>query len=156
MDGRQVTAYADTSVFGGAYDPEFSESTSQFFELVDSGLCNLAISTVVVAEILPAPSRVRTLLGSYAEKARIVEVSESAEALQTDYINCGAVVERALTDALHVAIATVSECDFIVSWNFKDIVNHRSVALFNEVNASHSYGQIGIYSPQEAIRRVRP
>lgn len=153
---RQRTTHADTSVFGGVFDPEFSNPCIQFFELVDSGICNLVISTIVVAEILPAPANVRSLLGKYVEKARIVEVGESAEALQSDYISYGAVVERASTDALHAAIATLSDCDLIVSWSIRDIVNRKTVARVNEVNAVRASGQTGIFSPQEAICRVKP
>lgn len=154
MDRRQLKVYADTSVFGGVFDSEFSKSSKAFFDVVDAGKFDLVISAVVMAELIPAPVEVRNLLGKYAEKATIVEVSEQSEALQSDYIKQNVVGERAIADALHVAIATVSDCSFIVSWNFKDIVNHKSITGFNEVNRMHSYSQIGICSPQEVIRHV--
>ena len=37
-------------------------------------------------------------------------------------------------DALHVAVATVSGCSVIVSWNFKHIVNYRKIPLYNAIN----------------------
>jgi len=54
-------------------------------------------------------------------------------------------------DALHVALATVTECDVIVSWNFQHIVNFRKIPLFNAVNVLKGYRQIAIYSPLEVI-----
>lgn len=154
MDRRQLKVYADTSVFGGVFDSEFSESSKAFFDAVDAGKFDLVISAVVVAELIPAPVEVRNLLGEYAEKATIVEVSEQSAALQSDYIKQDVVGERAIADALHVAIATVSDCSFIVSWNFKDIVNRKSITGFNEVNRMYSYSQIGICSPEEMLRHV--
>jgi len=50
-----------------------------------------------------------------------------------------------------VAVATVAECDVIVSWNFKHIVNFRKIPLFNAVNVLNGYRQISIYSPLEVI-----
>ncbi|MDQ1255697.1 MAG: hypothetical protein QG656_290 [Candidatus Hydrogenedentes bacterium] len=54
-------------------------------------------------------------------------------------------------DALHVAVATVSGCRAIVSWNFKHIVNFRRIPLNNEVNQMQGYGPIAIHTPQEVI-----
>jgi hypothetical protein len=50
-----------------------------------------------------------------------------------------------------VAVATVSKCDLIVSWNFKHIVHFDKITKYNAVNALHGYGKIGIFSPLEVI-----
>ena len=65
------------------------------------------------------------------------------------YIELGVVPERSLADALHVAMATVSECELIVSWNFKDIVHFEKIPKYNAVNVLNGYGQIDIHSPLE-------
>ncbi len=113
--------YADTSVFGGVFDQEFIEPSKKFFEEVNSGRFVLVTSAVVEAEIEPAPERVRNLFYKYAKFANIAEVSKEAFNLQLSYIQSGVVTDKSLNDALHVAIATVSGCNLIVSWNFKHI-----------------------------------
>lgn len=45
-----IKVYADTSVFGGVFDPEFSKPSKQFFEEVDTGRFVLVISAIVEAE----------------------------------------------------------------------------------------------------------
>src|SRR3989304_5908939 len=55
-------------------------------------------------------------------------------------------------DALHVALATVTNCKIIVSWNFKHIVHFKKIPLYNAVNILQGYEQIAIYSPLEVIR----
>jgi hypothetical protein len=60
--------------------------------------------------------------------------------------------ERASHDALHVAIATVSACRLIVSWNFRDIVHFAKIPRYNAINEQMGYGAIGIFSPFEVIR----
>ena len=71
--------------------------------------------------------------------------------LQQQYINSGVVTAKSSEDALHVAIATVTQCDLIVSWNFKHIVHFDKIPKYNAVNILNGYGEIGIYSPLEVI-----
>ena len=143
--------YADTSVFGGVFDQEFSESSKQFFDEVDVGRFVLVTSAVVEAEIEPAPDRIRLFFARYSAKAVIAIPDQAALDLQMDYIRSGVVTEKSLDDALHVTIATVSGCDFIVSWNFRHIVHFDKIPKYNAVNVLNGYGHIGIYSPSEVI-----
>lgn len=69
-----------------------------------------------------------------------------------EYINSGVVTEKSFDDALHVAIATISGCDLIVSWNFKHIVHFEKIPKYNAVNILKGHRQIGIYSPLEVIK----
>ncbi len=55
-------------------------------------------------------------------------------------------------DALHVALATVSGCSLIVSWNFKHIVHFEKIPLYNAINAVNGFANIAIFSPLEVIK----
>ena len=57
-----MKVYADTSVFGGVFDQEFSAPSRQFFDEIDAGRFILVTSAVVAAEIEPAPGEIRTFL----------------------------------------------------------------------------------------------
>ncbi len=143
--------YADTSVFGGVFDKEFSVPSQQFFAEVDSGRFRLVTSAIVEAEIEPAPQEIRMFFAQYAESALIAAITQEVLNLQQNYIQSEVVTEQALEDALHVAIATVSECDLIVSWNFKHIVHFDKIPKYNAVNILQGYNSLGIYSPLEVI-----
>ena len=67
------------------------------------------------------------------------------------YVAHGVVGPGSLADALHVAMATVSGVDVLVSWNFKHIVNLGRIRLFNAVNLEQGYGLIEIRTPQEVL-----
>jgi hypothetical protein len=54
-------------------------------------------------------------------------------------------------DALHVALATVTRCDKIVSWNFRHIVHSDKIRYYHAVNLMHGYDLIEIFSPKEVI-----
>lgn len=156
MANRQLRVYADTSVFGGVLDPEFSAPSKKFFDEVAAGRFVLVISPVVEEELEQAPDTIKSFFASVSEFANEVEITREAIALQQQYIERGVVAERSLTDALHVAMATVSECELIVSWNFKDIVHFEKIPKYNAVNVLNGYAHINIYSPLEVIRHDEP
>jgi len=126
--------YVDTSVFGGVFDEEFKEPSQKFFEQVKQGLFELVISGVVEGEISDAPDNVRNLYEHMLQYANVVEVTEQSLRLQNAYLNAKVVSKKWADDALHVAVATVSVCDMIVSWNFKHIVHFEKIPLYNAVN----------------------
>ena len=113
-------------------------------------------SAIVEAEIDPAPVEIRKYFAKCAETASIADVSQGALELQASYVNSGVVTNKSLEDALHVAIATVSECNLIVSWNFKHIVHFDKIPKYNAVNVLNGYRKIGIYSPLEVIKYDSP
>ncbi|MBM3498868.1 MAG: type II toxin-antitoxin system VapC family toxin [Armatimonadetes bacterium] len=57
MRRYRVRAYADTSVFGGAFDEEFMEASAAFFRQVREGRVELVTSLVVRGELEDAPPR---------------------------------------------------------------------------------------------------
>ena len=143
--------YADTSVFGGVFDPEFAGPSKQLFDEVEAGRFVLVTSAIVEAEIEPAPEKIKQLFRKCVQFAEIADITEEALELQLNYIKSGVVTEKSLYDALHVAISTVSGCDLIVSWNFKHIVHFDRIPKYNAVNTLYGYKNIGIYSPLEVI-----
>ncbi|MBA5941756.1 MAG: hypothetical protein H0M93_00225, partial [Methanophagales archaeon] len=54
-----------------------------------------------------------------------------------------------MVDAQHIAIATVSRVDILVSWNFRHIVNLTKIRLYNSVNLKYGYPLLEIRSPRE-------
>lgn len=151
MTNRTISVYADTSVYGGVFDDEFAEPSNAFFNLVRSGIFSLCISEVVHAELADAPFEVRTLFQEMLPYCRLLEIGPEALALQQAYLDENILTKKWYDDALHVALATVMECDVIVSWNFQHIVNFRKIPLFNAVNVLRGYRQLAIYSPLEVI-----
>jgi predicted nucleic acid-binding protein len=147
-----IRVYADTSVFGGAFDEEFQTASRAFFDQVRSGRFKLITSALVQEEVEPAPSQVRELFNELLDIVDVVEISEAALNLKDMYVETGIVTPQWNDDALHVAIATVASCSLIVSWNFKHIVHFEKIPLYNAVNTLKGYGNIGIFSPLEVIQ----
>ena len=143
--------YADTSVFGGMFDKEFETASKMFFGAVKKGSFKLITSELVRQEIQVGPQKVINSFEEFLVVAEIAEITDSALQLQQSYVQAGIVSEKYATDAMHVALATVSNADLIVSWNFKHIVNFQKIPLYNAVNTLNRFGKIAIYSPLEVI-----
>lgn len=122
-----MRVYADTSVFGGVFDPEFEKPSGLFFKQAKHGLFDVVVSDVTVAEIEKSPDQIQCYFNELKHLCELVEISAEMIDLQRKYLEKGIVGEKSRDDALHVAAATVSRCPLIVSWNFKHIVNFRKI-----------------------------
>ena len=67
------------------------------------------------------------------------------------YVERSVLGQRFINDMLHISLATISEVDVLVSWNFKHIVRLDKIRLFNAVNIEQGYKPLTIYSPREVI-----
>ena len=65
--------------------------------------------------IEPAPEPIREFFARYKAIAEIVTITGEMYSLRQQYINSGVVTSKSAKDALHVAIATVTQCNLIVS-----------------------------------------
>lgn len=146
-----VRIYADTSVFGGAFDQEFAAPTRTFFEQVRLGRFRVVTSGLVEDELVQAPEKVRMLFAEILDIAEMSDIPGAAVDLRKAYVDAGIVGTKSMADALHVASATVLECDVIVSWNFRHIVHLQKIPMYNKVNKACGFPQIAIHTPQEVI-----
>ena len=69
--------------------------------------------------------------------------------MATKYIAEKVVGQTSYADCLHIAIATINRADFLVSWNFKHIVNVQRISGYNSINIKNGYKQLEIRSPRE-------
>jgi hypothetical protein len=144
--------YIDTSVIGGCFDVEFKEDSMKLMREFERGKMILVISDVLLFELETAPNHVKSILNTLPEtSAEYVPLTEEAINLADHYIKEGAVAERNLSDARHVAIATIERVSVLISWNFKHLVNIDRIHLLNSVNIKFGYPILEIRSPKEVI-----
>jgi len=149
---RKWRLYSDTPVFGGCFDTAegWAEDSRRVVEAAREGIVKICFSDTVALELEGAPRRVRDLRNSLpVECYEQVPVTPEIRGLSAAYIAAGIVRKSSLDDALHVAAATVSRVDAIVSWNFKHIVRLDHIKGYNQVNLSLGYGILTIVSPKE-------
>ena len=143
--------YIDTSVLGGFFDKEFDVDTQRLFDQVKKGEYNVVISNITEGELLNAPERVRTLLNDLSIDYEVLKLTDDAVSLALEYIRENVVGQTSYDDCLHIAIATTSRLDLLVSWNFKHIVNIKRIRGYNGINIKNGYPSIEIRSPKDLI-----
>jgi hypothetical protein len=144
-------AYLDASVFGGLYDVEYAEATGTLFAAVEAGRLVVARSLLVAQELSRAPAHILRRYREVTRGAESLRASSASLALRDAYLAHGVVGPTSHVDALHVALATVGQCDLIVSWNFRHIVNFGGIRRYNAVNALEGYPDIAIHTPLEVV-----
>lgn len=144
--------YFDTSVFGGMFDAEFEEDTTLLFEKVTLGQMICAYSELTESELASVPNWVQQhFLNIAAKHGELIKISPEALKLAQTYIEEKVVGETSLDDYIHIAIATISKFDMLVSWNFKHIVNVYRIRGYNSVNLRLGYSTLEIRSPKDIV-----
>ena len=80
---------------------------------------------------------------------KVLKTNTQVTDLANAYIGKGVFPEKYLNDALHVAVASVYEISYVVSWNFEHLVKVKTRKSVNLVNTLEGYKEIEIVSPQE-------
>jgi len=144
--------YFDTSVFGGIYDVEFQQETEMLFEMVKKGEIICVYSDLCEFELEKAPDKVKEhFLSLDKNQTEYVEITEEINQLAEEYVNEKVVGETNMDDCRHIACATINKVDYLISWNFKHIVNVFRIRGYNAINIKNGHIQLDIRSPKEII-----
>lgn len=142
--------YTDTSVIGGCLDPKFQKASNKLIQLFKSGKAMLVLSDLTLLELDEAPKEVKQVLTRIPDSCREnIELTEEASDLARLYIQQGVLSETKWIDAQHIALATVSCVDVLVSWNFRHIVNLERIRGYNSINQKAGYSLLEIRTPRE-------
>jgi predicted nucleic acid-binding protein len=144
--------YIDTSVIGGCFDNMFAEWSNKLFDEFIAGDKIAVISQTTLDELKNAPlqvkSKIKLIPNDFLE---ILQINSEVEFLAKKYIEMKAIPEKCFDDSTHIAHATFSNVDFLVSWNFKHIVNVNRIQKYNSINLMYNYKIIDIRTPREVI-----
>ncbi len=118
---------------------------------------DLYISEIVLEEIDKATNeksiQLRSLINRFQMNILLLELSSSQ--LATTYIDNKILPQKAFYDAQHVAIATVNELDFVVSWNLRHIANVHRQKKVNAINMLNGYTKpLQLITPMEVSYNV--
>lgn len=153
---RKLKIYLETTILNFYYAEdaqEKKEDTRELFKEIAEGKYQAFTSLSVIREISRASEDKKQRMFDLINKfdINILEIEAEAERIADIYVQEGIVPQKYSTDAVHIAIATISGMDIIVSWNFKHIVKRKTILMTNVVNLREGYKNIDIYSPSEVI-----
>ncbi|MDE0017748.1 MAG: hypothetical protein OXU51_16315 [Candidatus Poribacteria bacterium] len=88
-------------------------------------------------------------------RLRILDPFPEADILAQKLLDAGAVPRNSLTDAQHIAIATVHSVEYLASWNHKHIVNENKREYINQVCQAAGFQPITICTPVELMEDIQ-
>ena len=127
--------------------------THRLWELIKAGQYDAAISNVAVDEINRCEEAKRNTLFSYLAEIDYTFIAIDAHGIEiaSRFIDLGVLRQKSFNDCQHIAAAIISNCDVIVSWNFRHIVNYKTIMGVKAVTALEGYDDILIYTPSILI-----
>jgi predicted nucleic acid-binding protein len=155
---RKLKLYLDTSVIShldASDTPEKMAETLAFWKILRTGIYDVVISKVVEDEIERCKEPKQTFM-----KNKIIELeplvmlsNQEAKDLAKEYINSKVLSQKSIDDCMHIALSVINHCDYLVSWNFRHLVNVRTLEGVKVVNAVNHYQGISIVSPNMFLRK---
>jgi len=108
--------YIDTSVIGGCFDEEFALWSNGLMKDFRLGNFRPVASEIVIAEVRPAPERVREKYADLEEWGlEFVELTDEVRSLASAYMKREIVPPKYSNDGLYIALATAAEVDILTS-----------------------------------------
>ncbi|MGI5092653.1 PIN domain-containing protein [Treponema socranskii] len=148
--------YLDTSVisFLKAEDsPEKMHDTVLLWDDIKNNTYDVIISDLTIKEIEQCPEPKRTYMLNELRKIEmtVVQIENDVDELSKDFIDAGILKEKSFDDCRHIATAIMAQCDIIVSWNFKHIVNDKTIDGIKRITNIRNLPEIKIYCPSMLI-----
>ena len=155
---RKWKVYLDTSVISYLEQedaPEKMAVTRELWEMFRRGEYDVYLSTVTLGEIEDCPEPKRSRLQKHLEQIdyTVLEITDEVRTLAQKIIDMGILTQKSLDDCQHIAVALVGGCNYIVSWNFKHIVNIRTIHGVRAVSSLEGYSSIDIVDPRVIVGR---
>ena len=114
-------------------------------------LFSCSISQVVMDEIsLGDPDQVAQRL-AIARALPKLPITPSVSQLAAEFVKAGALPPIAAADAVHVAVATVTGTDYVLTWNCRHIANGQLLKKMTAVAERFGYRLPDVQTPEELM-----
>jgi predicted nucleic acid-binding protein len=153
---KKLRIYLDTSIISHLDAPDAPDKeadTKRLWEDIKAGKYEVVLSNVVFDEVNDCDEPKKSFMrGKIAEiEHTLVNVDAHGVEVASRFVDLGILRQKSFDDCQHIAAAIVSGCDAIVSWNFKHIVNRKTMMGVKAVTALEGYDDLLIYTPSIII-----
>lgn len=149
---RKLKVYLDTSVISHLLQedvPEKMSDTKQLWEMFKAGKYDVYLSAVTLREIgkCPEPKKARLIDCLNEIPFTTLDITEDVTKVAKRIIEMGILTQKSFDDCQHIGVAIINECDCIISWNFKHIVNVKTIRGVRAITNLEGYKMIEIWNP---------
>ncbi len=149
---NKLKVYLDTSVISHLFQedvPEKMTDTRQLWEMFRKEKYDVYLSTVTLEEIEVCPEPKRSQLLDCLEQINytLIRINSNVAEIAEQIIEMGILTKKSYDDCQHIGAAIISECDCIISWNFKHIVNIKTIRGIRAITNLKGHKPIEILNP---------
>ncbi|MDR0640940.1 MAG: PIN domain nuclease [Treponema sp.] len=149
---KKLKIYLDTTIISyldQTEKPERMAETHKLWDKIKAGEFEVVISDIDIAEVNGCNEEKRNKLYNYLSQIQytFINSDEKSVDIATKMINLDILKKKSFLDCQHIANAIVTDCDAIVSWNFRHIVNHKTMMGVKAITALEGYNDLLIYAP---------
>ena len=142
----------DTSVISHLLQddvPEKMADTRQLWEMFCAGMYDVYLSTVTLEELKGCSEPKQSQLFDYLGQIdyTLVQINDNVAEVAQQIIEMGILIKKSYDDCQHIGSAIVSECNCIISWNFKHIVNIKTIRGVRAITNLKGHKPIEILNP---------
>lgn len=153
---NKIKVYLDTSVISYLDQqdaPEKMHETREVWDYLKAGRYDIFISDVVLDEIGHCREDKQKILLSYLQQIdyTLLRIDENTIGLAEKFVDFGVLKRKSFDDCRHIASAILSGCDVIISWNFKHIVNIKTMRGIKVITTLEGYKDLLIYPPSALL-----
>ncbi len=152
----KLSLYLETSVIGAYLDNGDAfrrDLTIRWFEHELSEY-DVYTSLLVQRELERFSEPYRSSYLRLTRSFKDLELSEEVGILADGYVSRGIFQRKFLSDALHVALASLHKTDYFVTWNFGHIANVRKQARIKLFNTSAGFFSPIIVTPEFLVHSL--
>ena len=149
---ERLKVYLDTSVISHLMQedvPEKMADTLKLWDMFKAKKYDVYLSTVTLQEISDCPEPKRGVMLDYLEEIEYtpIEITDDMSDVAQQLIDMGILTQKSYDDCQHIAAAVIYGCDCIISWNFKHIVNIKTIRGVRAITNLKGYKPIEILNP---------
>jgi hypothetical protein len=145
----------ETTIFNYFFDTdrEGHADVVSLFEEIRAGKHEAYTSEYAFEELLKAPEpkqgKMISLIDEYG--ITLLGITDESDGFADLYIAEKIIPERFRLDGAHIAIASINNLDYVLSYNFQHINKAKTKLLTERLNRVHGYGSVIICTAKEVL-----
>ena len=155
---KKIRLYLDTSVISHLEAPDTPEKMQETLALwtdIKVGKYEIFLSRVVFDELDRCHQPKKDYLANCLNQIEFsfIEINDLIKEIANEIVKLDILKEKQRDDCLHIGSALYEHCDCIVSWNFKHLVNIKTVNGVRIISSIFNYKPIDIFPPTMLIKK---
>ena len=156
---KKLKLYLDTSAIGYLDEktsPKEMDEMQQLWKLIKRGEYEINVSPVVIDELMAnSNTEKRDVLLDYLKQIEydIIDITDEVNETAKSIVQNGVLSDKNYNDCLHIACAISNGCDCLVSFNFRHLVNIKTIKGARAISNLRGYGNIDIVSAVALIQK---